>query len=179
MTGRKREEHKLSQSWTCFFTSFLLIANTKTLLHSHAATGESRAENSEIIKTEGVSNLPRRSQQALDFSFSEGVGLFSLWTSPGWCSAAAQVSTVSRGRQSLRSKKRQAVGRLKGTHSIFYPTSVEANTGPQVTHTHTPAECLQGNGQESPASTKRQHLVTCAPRWSCVRKSLVRKKPSF
>ncbi len=108
---------------------------TKTLFRSHAATRGSSAENSEIIKRK-VSNLPKRCRKARDFSWSEGVWLFSLWTSPGWCSAAAQVSTVSRGRQSLRSKKRQAVGRLKGTHSIFYPASAEANTGPQVTHTH-------------------------------------------
>lgn len=154
-----------------------LIANARTLFRSHAATRESSAENCETKQTEEASNSPQRCWRARDVSSWEGVRLFSLWTSPGWCSTAAQVSTASRGRQSLRSRKRQAVGRLKGTHSIFYPTSAEANTGPQVTHT--PAQCLRGNGHEWSASPQHKHnhetTFTAAPRWRWVRKSPVRK----
>lgn len=47
-----------------------------------------------------------------------------------------QVSTVSRGRQSLRSKKRQAVGRLKGTHSIFLPQRLWSQTPGLRSRTH-------------------------------------------
>lgn len=157
MTTRKREEHKFLQSWTCFFTSFMLIANTKTLHSENADTRQSKAENREITQTGRGPNLPRRQQLSFNFSFSEDVWLFSLWTSPGWCSAAVQVPTVSRGRQSLRCKKRQAVGRLKGTHSIFYPKPVEANTGPEVTHTS--AECIQCNGYEATHSKRGQRFA--------------------
>lgn len=161
------------------------IASTRTRSRSSAATTQSNAAK---VRKSAARTSPETYRHAgrkdLDLFPSERRGatfVFPLNSSRMVLRTHAQVSTVSRGRQSLRSKTRQAVGRLKGTRSIFSPTSAQPNTGPGVSQTHTPTHTLPGRVRSVqrtrvPALRPRANVeLPCALRRNIVRKSLARK----
>ena len=95
------------------------------------------------------------------------------------------MSTVSRGRQSLRSTERQAVGRLKGTRSIFLPSvwgGEHRASGHTRAHTHTHTHTLsvfRATGARTirlTAPDTRPHTGRSRLRSVCV-KCFVRKIP--
>lgn len=167
---RKHEEHTLSHSWTCFFTSFIFIASTKTCSRSSGATKQSNAVKVRSSADRTSSETYRHAGNKTSTFLSERSGaaffFFSFELLQDGAPQTLQCPLCPEGVSLSAAKSDRQSGALKA-HTPFSPQRLRSQT-PGLgsdTHQHTRSlvQCVPCSGHGSPSWSHSKHRVNvCA-----------------
>lgn len=143
---RTREEHTLPRSWTCFFTSFMFIASTKTRSRSSGATTQSNAvkvqSSADRTSPETYRHVGRKTST---FSFRKkwSYFCFSFELLQDGAPQTLKCPLCPEGVSLSAAKSDRQSGALKA-HTPFSPQRLRSQTPGLGSVRHTPTHTLAG-----------------------------------